>query len=121
MPKIADGWLLTLHTGQMIFCPDSLQVTDKEGNYVLDGDEVYIVMMRLQPQNRVECAVIKPKRAPERIAEIIIPKHGIVKKERLYEDSLIYTTVVKERSNIILPGNANIPQDANVHKNPHQG
>lgn len=121
MSKIADGWLLTLHTGQMIFCPESLLITDKEGNYVLDGGEVYIVMFRPQPNNRVECAILRPKASPERIAKIIIPKHGIVKKERVYENSLIYTTVVKERSNIILPGNANIPDSANVHTKPHQG
>ena len=126
MSKIADGWLLTLNNGQMIFSLESLLVQDKEGNYILDGDEVYVVMMRVEHNqklntDRLQCAIIKPKRAPERIAEIIIPKHGIMKKERICEDSLIYTTVVKERSNLILPGNVNIPQDANVQKNPHQG
>ena len=127
MSKIADGWLLTLNNGQMIFSPESLLVSDKEGNYVLDGDEVYVIYMIPHPQkkNQVQCVVISPKRSPERIAEIIIPKQAIVKKEKIYEDSIICTTVVKARlkdhSGLILPGDMNIPQDANVQKNPHQG
>ena len=119
MSKIADGWLLTLINGQMIYAPESLLNSDKEGNYILDGDEVYFVMMAPQPNNQVQCLIIRPKRSSEKIAEIIVPKHGIVKKERICEDSLIYTTIVKERSNIIL--NCNIPPDADIHMKPHQG
>lgn len=125
MSKIADGWLLTLNGGQMLFCPESLMVTDKEGNYVLDGDAVYAVMIIPQPNNQMQCQVIKPKLSPSRIAEIIVPKHGIMKKERILEDSFIYTTVakarVKDRSGLILPDDLSVPKDVNVQKNPHQG
>ena len=127
MSKIADGWLLTLMNGQMLYCLESVMEKDLEGNYIMDGDEVYNIYLIPHPQkkNQVQCIVISPKRSPERIAEIIIPKHGVVKKERIYEDSIICTTVVKaqlkDRSGLILPGDMNIPQDANVQKNPHQG
>ena len=121
MSKIADGWLLTLINGQMIFCPDSVLVTDKEGNYVFDGDGVYMVMIVPQPNNQVQCQVMRPKRSPSRVAEIIIPKHGIMRKEKVLEDSFIYKTVIKDRSNIILPDGVNIPKDVNVQKNSHQG
>ena len=129
MSKIANGWLLTLSTGEMLFSLESLLVTDKEGNYLFDGDKVYRVFLSIEGQGRnerrMQCTVIMPKASPERIANIIIPKHGIVKKEKIYEEGLIYPTIVKalikDRSNIILPSSVNIPPDANVQKNPHQG
>jgi len=121
MSRIVDGWLLTLNNGQMIYCPESLLNSDREGNYRFDGDGVYFVMFAQQPNNQMQCLVIRPKRTPEKIAEVIIPKHGITKKERICDDSIIYTTIVKERSNIIIPNDVSIPKDATVQKNIHQG
>ena len=121
MSKIADGWLLTLNNGQMLYSPESLLNSDKEGNYIFDGDEVYMVMIVPQPKNQIQCQVMRPKRSPSRVAKIVIPKHGIMRKEKILEDSFIYTTVIKDRSNIILPDGVNVPKDVNVQKNSHQG
>ena len=116
MGKKADGWLITLINKQMIYTQENLLIRDKEGNYIFNATEVFYIGIGMGQNNKVHCFVQDPSKTPEKIAEIIVPEHAVVKKERLMDDSLVIMAVIKARSGII------VPDGVNVHKNAiHQG
>ena len=108
MIQHADGYLITLLSGRKLFIETNHYEEDAEGNIIFQGNHAFEVALIQKESGRLECLVSKTHETPLKITWSKIYKHAIISKEKIDESSFIYETIIKARSNIIIPKGVNI-------------
>lgn len=111
----ADGFLITLLSGRKFFIDNNHYHEDAYGNITFKGNHaIEIALIQKGPGAPLECLASKVHETPLKITWSKIFKHAILSIEKIDERSFIYETVIKARSNIVIPKGVNIgkPQKA---------
>jgi len=98
------GYLITLVGGAMFFIDEKDYQEDPAGKINVKGDKCFQVHIFPDRQpGRLLCNTSKLCDLPTKVKEITIYKQAVMMVERISQDSFVYESIVKSRSNLIIP------------------
>jgi len=109
----ADGFLITLLSGRKLFVENKHYQEDVDGNITFKGNHAIEIALIKKGQG-LECLASKVHETPLKITWSKIYKHAIASMEKIDERSFLYETILKARSNIIIPKGVNIGKSQTV-------
>ena len=115
MIQEADGFLITLLSGCKLFVENKHYLEDADGNITFKGNHaIEIALIQRKPGAQLECLASKVHETPLKITWSKIYKTAIASMEKIDERSFLYETILKARSNIIIPKGVNIRKSQTV-------
>lgn len=98
----APGYMINLIDRRAFFVQTDDWPGFKDGYLELKGNKAYELYFTPAPGNRINCSSELLRNTPPKTTWMKIPEHAIMMIQKVSENSFIWQSVVKCRSNIIL-------------------
>ena len=109
--KEAPGFMVTMLNGRRFFIEtEHWPRVERDGNITLDGENVFELNIMPAGQNQIQCMSERVTKGAWRTTWIELRGAAISTIEKVSTESFIWQSVMKARSNLILPGSQEVKQ-----------
>jgi hypothetical protein len=100
----APGFMIVCLNGRRFFV-ETENWPEERGQYIIvEGNKVYELHVLPSGDNQIQCTSQKLDKTPFKTTWIKIPVSAIASIEKIGADSFVWQSVMKAKSNLVLPG-----------------